>query len=72
VLGWLSIGGIMPGTPFADRVLEPDLCWLAGIQLGLEGFDFEGGRSMQTSRWNCPQVCVTPANRPLSARGLKP
>ena len=50
VVGWLSIVGVVRGSPLADRVLEPDLCWLAKLKLGLEGFDLEGAKSMQTSR----------------------
>jgi hypothetical protein len=50
VVGWLSIVGVVRGSPLADRVLKPDLCWLIRLKLGLEGFDLEGARSMQTSR----------------------
>jgi hypothetical protein len=49
VVGWLSIGGVVRGTPFADRVFEPDLCWLAKLQLALDGFDMEGARSLRTA-----------------------
>lgn len=45
---WLSIGGVVRGSPVADRVLEPDLCWFAEMKLRREGFDLEGLRSMQT------------------------
>jgi len=50
VAAWLSIGGVVRGTPFADRVLEPDLCWFVRAQLRLQGFDLEGARSMRTDR----------------------
>ena len=48
IVGWLSIGGVVRGTPFADRVLEPDLCWFASLKLGLDGFDLDGAKSLQT------------------------
>jgi hypothetical protein len=50
VVGWLSIVGVVRGSPLADRVLQPDLCWFAKLKLGLVGFDLEGAKSMQTSR----------------------
>ena len=50
VIGWLSMVGVVRGSPLADRVLERDLCWFIRLKLGLEGFDLEGARSMQTSR----------------------
>jgi hypothetical protein len=50
VVGWLSIVGVVRGSPLADRVFEPDLCWLAKVRLGVEGFDLEGAKSMQTGR----------------------
>lgn len=50
VAGWLSIVGVLRGSPLADRFLEPDLCWLAELKLGIDGFDLEGMKSMQTSR----------------------
>jgi hypothetical protein len=46
VLAWLSIGGVLRGSPYADRALEPDVCWLVRLKLG----DMEGAKSMQTSR----------------------
>jgi hypothetical protein len=49
VVAWLSIGGVVRGSPFADRMLEPDLCWIAEAQLRREGFDLEGLRSMRTT-----------------------
>lgn len=49
VVGWLSIVGVVRGSPLADRMLEPDLCWFIRLQLGIEGFDLEGAKSMQTS-----------------------
>ena len=48
VEGWLSIGGVVQGSPLADRMLEPDLCWLTDLKLGIEGFNLEGLKSMQT------------------------
>ncbi len=50
VRAWLSIGGVLRGTPFADRVFLPDLCWLAQARLAWDGFDLEGARSVRTSR----------------------
>lgn len=50
ILGWLSIGGVVRGSPLADRILEPDICWFVELKLRLEGFDLEGAKSMQTSR----------------------
>lgn len=49
IVGWISIGGVLRGTPFADRVFQPDLCWLARLKLRSEGFDMEGARSLQTT-----------------------
>ena len=37
-------------STLADRFLEPDLCWLAELKLGIDGFDLEGMKSMQTGR----------------------
>jgi hypothetical protein len=48
VVGWLSIGGVVRGSPLADRVLEPDLCWFVELKLGADGFDLRGLESMQT------------------------
>lgn len=50
VIGWVSMVGVIRGSPLADRILERDLCWFIKLKLGLEGFDLEGARSMQTSR----------------------
>jgi hypothetical protein len=50
VAGWLSIVGVLRGSPLADRGFEPDLCWLMQLSLGVEGFDLEGARSMRTAR----------------------
>jgi hypothetical protein len=50
VVGWLSIVGAVRGSPLADRVLKPDLCWFVDGKLALDGFDIEGLKSMQTSR----------------------
>lgn len=49
VTGWLSIVGAVRGSPLADRVLEPDLCWLAETELAAEGFDLGGLRSLRAS-----------------------
>jgi hypothetical protein len=50
VVGWVSIGGVVRGSPIADRVLKPDLCWFTELKFGLEGFDLEGAKSMRTDR----------------------
>jgi hypothetical protein len=50
VIGWVSIGGVVRGTPIADRVLEPELCWFTELKFGLEGFSLEGAKSMRTER----------------------
>lgn len=50
IVGWLSIGGVVRGTPFADRVLKPDLCWFARLKLALDGFDLDGAKSLQTEQ----------------------
>jgi hypothetical protein len=50
VIGWVSIGGVVRGTPIADRVLEPELCWFTELKFGLEGFGLEGAKSMRTER----------------------
>jgi hypothetical protein len=50
VVGWVSIGGVVRGTPLADRALSPEVCWLTQIKFGLEGFDLEGAKSMRTKR----------------------
>jgi hypothetical protein len=49
VVGWLSIVGAVRGSPLADRVLEPDMCWFVELQLGVKGFDLEGLKSMRAS-----------------------
>jgi hypothetical protein len=49
VVGWLSIVGVVRGSALADRVLEPDLCWLVRAQLALEGFGLEGLLSLRAS-----------------------
>ncbi len=49
VVGWLSIGGVVRGSPLADRVLEPDICWVVELKLGTQGFDLRGLKSMQTA-----------------------
>jgi hypothetical protein len=35
VVGWLSIVGVVRGSPLADRVLEPDLCSFTKLKLGI-------------------------------------
>lgn len=50
VVGWLSIVGVVRGTPLADRALAWDLRWLVRLKFALEGFDLEGLKSMQTCR----------------------
>jgi hypothetical protein len=50
VLAWLSIGGVHRGSPFADWALNPTVCWISNLHLGLQGFDLEGARSLQTNR----------------------
>ena len=47
---WLSIGGVHQGSPLADWALNPAVCWIAELHLGLQGFDLDGARSLQTSR----------------------
>jgi hypothetical protein len=49
VIAWLSVGGVVRGSPVADRVLEPDLCWLAELRFRREGYDLDGLRSMRTA-----------------------
>ena len=50
VLAWLSIGGVHQGSPFADWALNPTVCWLSQLNLGVQGFDLEGALSLQTTR----------------------
>jgi hypothetical protein len=50
VLAWLSIGGVHQGSPFADWALNPTVCWISQLHLGLQGFDLEGALSLQTNR----------------------
>ncbi|UCH29710.1 MAG: hypothetical protein JSV06_01425 [Myxococcales bacterium] len=50
ILAWLSIGGVHQGSPFADWALNPTVCWISKLHLGLQGFDLEGALSLQTSR----------------------
>ena len=47
VLAWLSVGGLIRGTPLADRALEPGLACLVWLRLGLQGFGLGALRSMQ-------------------------
>ncbi|MFZ5894790.1 MAG: hypothetical protein ACOY0T_27255 [Myxococcota bacterium] len=49
VVAWLSIVGAVRGSPIADRILEPDICWFVKFQLAREGFDLRGVHSLQ--RW---------------------
>ena len=50
ILAWLSIGGVHQGSPFADWALNPTVCWISELHLGLQGFDLQGALSLQTSR----------------------
>ncbi|MBT8465724.1 MAG: hypothetical protein HKN97_09715 [Myxococcales bacterium] len=50
VRAWLSIGGVHQGSPFADWALNPTVCWISQLNLGLQGFDLEGAMSLQTDR----------------------
>jgi len=50
VRAWLSIGGVLQGSPFADWALNPTVCWFSQLNLGVQGFDLEGAMSLQTSR----------------------
>jgi hypothetical protein len=50
VVGWVSIGGVLRGSPFADRMLRPAVCWAVQLKLALEGFDMEGAKSLSTAR----------------------
>ncbi len=57
VVAWLSIVGAVRGSPIADRVLEPDICWFVNLQLSREGFDLQGLRSLQ--RWRARKTFQT-------------
>jgi len=50
IRAWLSIGGVHKGSPFADWALNSTVCWIAELYLGLQGFDLDGARSLQTRR----------------------
>jgi len=50
VLAWLSIGGVLQGSPFADWALNPSVRWFSQLNLGVQGFDLEGALSLQTTR----------------------
>jgi hypothetical protein len=50
VVGWVSIGGVVRGSPIADRVLEPAFCWFTELKFGVEGFNLESAKSMRTNR----------------------
>lgn len=54
VVAWLSIVGAVRGSPIADRVLEPDICWFVKFQLSREGFDLAGVHSLQ--RWRAQKA----------------
>lgn len=49
ILAWLSIGGVHQGSPFADWALNPTVCWISKLHLGLQGFDLQGALSLQTT-----------------------
>jgi hypothetical protein len=50
VVGWLSIVGVVRGSPLADQALDSALCPLIEAQFALRGFGMEGLRSMRASR----------------------
>jgi hypothetical protein len=50
VVGWVSIGGVVRGTPIADRILAPEVRWLMELKFTLEGFNLQGAKSMRTDR----------------------
>ncbi len=50
VLAWLSIGGVLRGSPVADSVVGSVFCSIARAMLALDGFDMAGLMSMQTER----------------------
>jgi hypothetical protein len=50
VRAWLSIGGVHQGSPFADWALNPTVCWISQLHLGLQGFDLDGAVSLTTGR----------------------
>ena len=50
VVGWLSIVGVVRGTPYADRALARDVRWLVKVKFASERFDLEGLKSMRVSR----------------------
>ncbi|MBW2508359.1 MAG: hypothetical protein JRE81_07005 [Deltaproteobacteria bacterium] len=49
ILAWLSIGGVHRGSPLADWALNPTVCWISKLHLGLQGFDLQGALSLQTT-----------------------
>jgi hypothetical protein len=50
VVGWLSIVGVVRGTPYADRALAGDIRWLIRLKLASERFGLKGLKSMRSSR----------------------
>ena len=50
VLAWLSIGGVLRGSPVADSLVGSVFCSIVRAKLALDGFDMEGLLSMQTAR----------------------
>jgi hypothetical protein len=50
VLAWVSIGGVVRGSPLADTALEPRLCWFVESHFARQGFDLDGLASLQTSK----------------------
>lgn len=48
VRAWVNVGGVVRGSPLADRVMERDMCWLIKTQLWFKGYDMEGLASMRT------------------------
>jgi hypothetical protein len=66
VRAWLSVGGLLRGTPLADRVTTWPKSWIARILFWLEGTDFRSVPGLTTSasrkRMNCirlpPKILV--------------
>ena len=71
ILAWLSIGGVHQGSPFADWALNPTVCWISKLHLGLQGFDLQGALSLQTTprrdHFAKLQIPRAPASRQLRA-----
>ncbi len=50
VLAWLSIAGVLRGSPVADWAVGSLFCSIARVTLALDGFDMDGLLSMQSAR----------------------